>query len=316
MMHAAFAFLLAASSPPGRREARDPDWPCFRGPGRDGVSLETDLNFDWPAGGPKVLWKKNVGTGYSSIAVAVGRAYARGNREGRDTVYCLDAETGIEVWKHSYDCPLLPRNYAGGPGATPFVDGERVYAFSKVGVIFSLEASTGKLVWRRDVSKDPGSKTPDWGFEGSPVVLGNRLYLNAGTAGLCLDKATGETIWTSDPAGQAGYSTPVFRSGAGPTVMAVMGEKAARGVDASEGRPLRHAHRGRRQAPDAAGGRPPGRRGCLPLWIQGDRPCEGPRGALLDDALPGKRAALLQERRGGRGLPGSQEVVHAACLEL
>jgi len=229
---AILALILSAAG------AQDADWPCFRGPNRDGISAETGLDFDWPAEGPKALWKRNVGTGYSSIAVARGRAFALGNREARDTLCCLDAATGAEVWTHACDCPLLPRNYAGGPGATPLADGDLVFIVSKKGLVSCLDAASGRAVWDRDIAKDPGAKTPDWGFEGSPVVLGDRLYLNAGAAGLCLDKATGKTVWASDPAGQAGYSTPVFRRAGGRTVMAVMGEKAVRGVDAADGKVL------------------------------------------------------------------------------
>src|SRR5687768_11263313 len=41
------------------------DWPQWRGPARDGVSLERGLLKQWPAGGPKLLWQVNdIGDGY------------------------------------------------------------------------------------------------------------------------------------------------------------------------------------------------------------------------------------------------------------
>ena len=39
------------------------DWPDYRGPGRSAVSAETGWRTDWPEGGPKRLWKVNVGNG-------------------------------------------------------------------------------------------------------------------------------------------------------------------------------------------------------------------------------------------------------------
>src|SRR5437879_1160760 len=51
------------------------DWPQWRGPNRDGVSRETGLLASWPEKGPKQLWKADAGAGYSSLAVAGGRAY-------------------------------------------------------------------------------------------------------------------------------------------------------------------------------------------------------------------------------------------------
>jgi hypothetical protein len=73
------------------------DWPCFRGPRHDGVSVEP---FAWPSGGPRVIWRKSVGFGRSAVAVARGHIYTLGNISRKaDTVWCLDASTGKEIWK-------------------------------------------------------------------------------------------------------------------------------------------------------------------------------------------------------------------------
>ena len=47
------------------------DWPQFRGVNRDGVSAETGLLKQWPEKGPKEVWRKPLGAGYSSISVVV-----------------------------------------------------------------------------------------------------------------------------------------------------------------------------------------------------------------------------------------------------
>lgn len=80
------------------------DWPQWRGPQRNGISAESGWSETWPDSGPKVLWKASIGRGFSSFAVAKGRLYTMGNRDNVDTVFCLDAETGKEVWKHAYPC--------------------------------------------------------------------------------------------------------------------------------------------------------------------------------------------------------------------
>ena len=59
--------------------------------------------------------------GFASLAVSNGRVYALGNAEDRDTVFCLAADTGAVLWRHSYPCELQPLSYEGGPGATPAV---------------------------------------------------------------------------------------------------------------------------------------------------------------------------------------------------
>ena len=41
--------------PPGK------DWPQWRGPDRNGISVETGWKTAWPKEGPKQLWKVSVG---------------------------------------------------------------------------------------------------------------------------------------------------------------------------------------------------------------------------------------------------------------
>src|ERR1051326_4106813 len=87
------------------------DWPQWRGPNREGVSSE---KVKWPAGGPKVIWKASVGTGFSSVSVSHGRVYTMGNEGEKDTIWCLDAAKGKPVWQHTYDSALNPQYYEGG----------------------------------------------------------------------------------------------------------------------------------------------------------------------------------------------------------
>ncbi|MHC4160156.1 MAG: outer membrane protein assembly factor BamB family protein, partial [Planctomycetota bacterium] len=91
------------------------DWPHWRGPNYNGISEETGWNATWGKDGPKQLWKASVGTGFSSISVSKGQVYTIGNTGDKDTVYCLDANTGKILWKHSYPEPIDPKHYEGGP---------------------------------------------------------------------------------------------------------------------------------------------------------------------------------------------------------
>jgi hypothetical protein len=40
------------------------DWPDWRGPNRDDISTETGWIAPWPAQGPPILWRKDLGNGY------------------------------------------------------------------------------------------------------------------------------------------------------------------------------------------------------------------------------------------------------------
>src|ERR1035441_2926743 len=92
-----------------------------RGPDLNGISREKGWQAQWPAEGPKQLWKASVGTGFASFSVSDGRVYTMGNSTNTDWAFCLDAKTGAKVWGNSYPSPLDPKNFEGGPCATPTV---------------------------------------------------------------------------------------------------------------------------------------------------------------------------------------------------
>lgn len=188
--------------------ARGDDWPQWRGPQRNGMSAEKDWAFQWPDDGPKIAWKSNVGLGYSGFVVADGRAYTVGFGQGKDTVFCYDADSGKEIWKHSYPSQLGDKYFQGGTTGTPTVDGENLFWLSRWGDLFCFNATSGKVVWEKNIQKETGAKIPEWGFTGAPYVHKNLLVLNIGDAGLAVEKANGKIAWQSANKA-AGYSTPV-----------------------------------------------------------------------------------------------------------
>ena len=214
-------------------EAASTDWPQWLGPNRDGVSREPFAAPDWSAGGPKVLWKASVGTGYSSVAVVKGRVYTMGNDGSKDTVWCLGAADGEVIWQHRYDCP---KGSQPGTRATPTVDGGLVYTLSREGHLYCLDAADGTVKWSRNVMADDGVQQAKyrWGLACSPLVLGEKLILDVGKV-LGLDKATGKVVWECG-SDTAGFSSPVaFRQG-GKTYVTSFNAAALVIVDAEAGK--------------------------------------------------------------------------------
>ncbi len=184
------------------------DWPHWRGPQYNGISRETGWLDLWPDQGPPITWRARAGVGFSSFAAADGRLFTIGNTDDADTVWCLNAETGELIWKHAYPAPLDPNLFEGGPTSTPTISGDAVYTFSRRGDVFCLEAATGAVRWSTNVVDQTGVPIPAWGFASSPLVTDRFVVLNAGAAGMALDKRTGKVAWQSDPE-EGAYATPV-----------------------------------------------------------------------------------------------------------
>ncbi|HEY6659639.1 MAG TPA: PQQ-binding-like beta-propeller repeat protein, partial [Pyrinomonadaceae bacterium] len=185
------------------------NWPQWRGPNRDGISKETGLLKQWPAEGPPLAWKASgAGRGYSSFSVANGKLYTMGLRGDREFVIAFDIATGKEAWATAHGSAF--RNDRGdGPRGTPTIDGERIYALGGAGDLSCLDARTGKIVWTKNVLKEFGGSNIQWGISESPLVLGNKVLVNAGGPGasiVALNKADGSVIWKSQ-SDEAGYSS-------------------------------------------------------------------------------------------------------------
>jgi outer membrane protein assembly factor BamB len=210
------------------------DWPHWRGPFYDGISREK-IPAGLPAALP-VLWRTQVGTGFSTVSVSGGRVLTMGNRDGIDTVYCLDADSGAVVWKHSYPCDPQPRYYEGGPSATPTIHEGSVFTLSKKGHAFRLELATGNVVWSRDLVADHKFELPEWSFASSPFIAGDLVLLNVGRGGLALSRATGETRWVGSTE-TSGYATVVpFPGDPSPATHLLFSARSLIGFEATTGR--------------------------------------------------------------------------------
>src|SRR5690349_21259982 len=78
------------------------DWPQFLGPTRNGVYEGPELAASWPSGGPAVVWQKAVGHGFSGLVVEDHKLILFHRVGDTETVECLDATSGSNVWRFSY----------------------------------------------------------------------------------------------------------------------------------------------------------------------------------------------------------------------
>ncbi|MCR9200718.1 MAG: PQQ-binding-like beta-propeller repeat protein [Planctomycetaceae bacterium] len=178
------------------------DWPQWMGPQLNGISTESGWSKDWPTP-PETAWAKQLGIGFSSVSVQDGRLYTMGHKDGDETVWCLQADSGDVIWSYRYEAALNDNLYEGGPGATPTVFAGRVYTLSVDGQLHCFDHATGDLHWRRDLKSDFGVGLHEWGFNSSPFIWQGRLYVQGGRIG-CYALDDGSLIWSSPPHA-AGY---------------------------------------------------------------------------------------------------------------
>jgi len=186
------------------------DWPQWRGPHRDAVSQETGLVDGWDEAGPKVLWRREGGEGFSSVSVSADRAYTLWDAQGKQFLVCLDVMAGKKLWTRELG-PAFEHHYGNGPRSTPLVHDGVVYAIGTSGLVLAASKGTGETVWQRDLVKDFGADLPSYGYASSPLVVDDKLVVEAGgkeAAYVALDKKTGEIKWTS-ASDQPAYSSPI-----------------------------------------------------------------------------------------------------------
>ena len=220
------------------------DWPQWRGPQRDGISQETGLLKQWPAGGPRLIWQVNdIGDGYSTPAVVGTRIYLMSNR-GMDNefVQALSTEDGKPVWTTrvgNVGNPDQNPPYAKAR-STPTVDGELVYALGSDGDLACLEARGGKIRWQKSIRNEFGGQPGEWAYAESPLVDGDLVVVTPGGAQatmVALNKKTGAVIWKSAvPGGDpAGYASAIVVQGGGRKQYVQLLSKGIVGVDAKTG---------------------------------------------------------------------------------
>ena len=187
------------------------DWPSWRGPTGDGVTSETELPTKWSAT-ENVTWKAKLPDGGNSTPIVWGdlvfltQATEKGTQR---SVLCFDRKEGHELWRHTvkYDKPELTHDTNPYCGASPVTDGERVIACHASAGVVCVDF-TGKELWRRDL----GEQRQIWGAGASPVLAGDRVFLNFGPGPdqslYCLDKRDGKTLWKHAEAGGTSGKPP------------------------------------------------------------------------------------------------------------
>jgi outer membrane protein assembly factor BamB len=221
----------------GVRRALAPAWPGFRGPNRDSVIHDLRIATDWTASPPAELWRRPIGPGWSSFAVAGDRFFTQEQRGDEEIVSAYTLATGELIWRHSDAARFWESNAGAGPRATPEVSNGRVYSLGGTGILNALNARDGSIVWSRNAVSDTGRTIPDWGIASSPVAVADVVV--AATAGVLVayDADTGKPRWFGPKDGW-GYASPHLLTIDGVEQIVLLNGAGAIGVVPSDGKVL------------------------------------------------------------------------------
>jgi outer membrane protein assembly factor BamB len=231
--------LGQAPKPVAKSSARAVAWTQWGGPHRNFHTEATGLKDTWPASGPRMIWKRPLGEGYSSTAVENGVLYTMYGRPREEVVLAANADTGMTLWEHA--TPLTFQSDAAemgnGPYATPLIVGDRVFTTGVAGRLQCLDKKTGKLLWTQELWEDHRGSRLMYGYASSPIAFQDTVIVPVGGAGRALmafKQADGKIAWSRNDPGNA-YSSPVLINVDGLEQLAILMDGAIFAVNPHNG---------------------------------------------------------------------------------
>jgi outer membrane protein assembly factor BamB len=226
---------LASSHPAGA------GWPQWGGPDRNFIAPAADLATSWAENGPKKIWRRPLGDGFSSI-VSDGAMLYTLYREGADDVaIAIDAKTGDTVWSTKYAAPFretCSEQLGPVPRAAPLIAGARLVTVSAGGRMTSFDRASGNPQWSRDLLEGSPDALRACGYSSSPLLYRSTIITTAGGKGrgvIALDAATGAVAWQAQDFENA-YSSPIVIDLDGRPELIVFTYGEIAGLDPDNGR--------------------------------------------------------------------------------
>lgn len=217
------------------------NWPQWRGPRLDGVSLDK--------GFPKELTEKNIawqvelpGEGHASPILWGDRLFTVAvlAEEQARVLQCLNRASGELLWQ----AEVLKTGLEGKhrlnshASSTPATDGERIYTafLDQAQVVISAHDFSGKPVWQ----VRPGTFASKHGFCSSPILFEDKVIVNCDHDGpgymVALARTDGRELWrVARPNQTRSYCVPLIREMAGRVQMVLTGSHCVTSYDPRTG---------------------------------------------------------------------------------
>ncbi|HEY3176752.1 MAG TPA: PQQ-binding-like beta-propeller repeat protein [Candidatus Polarisedimenticolia bacterium] len=214
----------------------------MRGPSHDGAVRDARLVA---ADGKVALtlgWKRDLGSGYSVLAAGDGRLIAMFASGDGDFAAAFRQETGEELWR--YRIEEIYKGHDGshdGPIASPLLAAGKVFGLTPRGILFAVDAATGKANWSKNLVAELGAKSPYYGFASSPILVDHTLIVQIGAgegkaiAGFRPEDGT--LLWSTGN-DEINYQSPIAATVGGRGQVVAAGGKSLWGLDAASGKVL------------------------------------------------------------------------------
>lgn len=225
------AHLPAGETAPGASAESSADWPCWRGPNRNGIAQpQPSLPVAWGAK-ENLRWQAEIpGRGHASPIVVGDQVLLPSADDQAEIQWVIsyDRDTGRERWRtvaHQGKFDKRGNRKSSQASGSLASDGERVYAnFVNDGAVQATALSLdGKILWQRKVAEFDTHQ----GFGASPGLWNGLVYFvadsKAGGAIVALEGATGKEVWRQGRPKKPNYTSPIVLTIDGRNQLALAG---------------------------------------------------------------------------------------------
>ncbi len=237
------------------------DWPQWGGAHRDFVAQADKLADHWPDTGPKRLWTRELGAGYSGIVADGDHLYTQYRKGEDEFVVAINRADGTTAWQSEYASKPydeMTTQFGKGPNATALIVKNRLYTVGTTGRIHCFDKNTGRVIWSKDPMTEFGSKGPNYGHSSSPIAYRNSLIVALGGKGyglVAFDLDTGKRIWNAQDFVNT-YSSPIIINVDGQDQLVVLGNTEVVGMSPEDGHAIWRFHHENQWKTNI----------CTPLW--------------------------------------------------
>ncbi|MGH9796244.1 MAG: PQQ-binding-like beta-propeller repeat protein, partial [Candidatus Acidiferrales bacterium] len=246
------SLLLIATAAPAFGQAKAParkvtvtsapagiPWTRWGGPNQNFQTQASGIKETWPAAGPRVVWKRPLGEGYSSPSVESNVLYTMYGKPREEVVLAADASTGKTLWEHA--TPMTFQSDApemgNGPYSTPLVAGDRLFTTGVAGRMQCLDKKSGKVLWTQQLWQDHKGSRMMYGYSSSPAAFRDTIIVPVGGPGravMAFRQADGSVAWSKGDFGNV-YSSPLLINVDGLEQVTVLLDGAVAGMNPHNG---------------------------------------------------------------------------------